>query len=321
MSALRRDSLPGERNPQALPLEGLAHLAIVYLIWGSTFLGIRVAVREGAGFPPFTMGAARLSLAAGGLFLLAFFRGRRLLPTPRELGVMVGAGFLLWGCGNGLVIWAEQRADSSLAALMIGSVPVWVALIDALLDRRAPTAQLLFSLALGFGGVVLLAMPALRSGVEADILSVSALLLGAITWSAGTLLQGRNPVGVSMIVSSAYQHLAGGLWMAILTVVLAEPVAEPTTQAWLAWLYLVVFGGLAFTSYVQVLQLLPVNVAMTHAYVNPVIAVILGWLLLREPITIWTVGGAALILAGVAGVFRERRSRSRGRVAAGVSGK
>lgn len=307
MSALRQDRLSAKSDQQALPLEGLVHLGIVYLIWGSTFLGIRVAVREGAGFPPFTMGATRLTLAAAGLFLLAFFRGRRLLPTGRELLVMVGSGFLLWGCGNGLVVWAEQRADSSLAALMIGSVPVWVALMDALLDRRAPTAQLLLSLAVGFGGIVLLAMPALRSGVKADIVSALALLLGAITWAAGTLLQGRNPVGVGMIVSSAYQHLTGGLWMALLTVVLAEPVATPSAQAWLAWLYLVVFGGLAFTSYVQVLQLLPVNVAMTHAYVNPLIAVFLGWLLLHEPITIWTLGGAACVLAGVAGVFRERR--------------
>ncbi len=202
------------------------------MIWGSTFLGIRVTVRPGAGFPPFTMGATRLAVAGGLLFLISFFRGRRILPSRRELVTMAGSGILLWGMGNGLVVWAEQRADSGLAALMIGS--------------------------------------------------------------------------------SAYQHFAGALWMSAAAWILGEPAAAPTPAAWLAWLYLVLFGGLAFTSYVQALRLLPINVAMTHAYVNPVIAVFLGWLILGEAITPWTVAGAALVLLGVAGVFQDRWARRRG---------
>lgn len=298
-----------ESEDQALSLEGLVHLGVVYLIWGSTFLAIRITVREGAGFPPFTMGATRLVVAGGLLFLLALLRGRRILPSRKDLVTVLASGVLLWGLGNGLVVWAEQRADSSLAALLIGSVPVWAALIEAGLDRRMPSTRLFGSLVVGFLGVVLLAAPVLRSGVRADIASVIALFFAAIAWSAGTVLQGRRKVEVAMIVSSAYQHVAGGLWMAAAAWLLAEPTATPTGEAWLAWLYLVLFGGLAFTSYVQTLRLLPINVAMTHAYVNPVIAVLLGWLVLGEAITVWTIGGAAFVLLGVAGVFRERFAR------------
>ena len=287
---------------------GLFYLFVVYIVWGSTYLAIRVAVREGAGFPPFTMGSLRMLVAGVLLLLWAASSRRRIRLSRREFAVLAGSGLLLWLGGNGLVMWAEQRAVSNLAAPIVGSTPIWVALIEAILDRKAPSLRLVASLLVGFSGIVVLSAPLLTSGVRADVLSVVALSLAAFSWGCGTILQSRNPVALSPRVSSGYQQLFAGLGFTVVAFVLREPRPTPIPEAWWAWGYLVVFGSvLAFTSFVQTLRLLPISIAMTYAYVNPVIAVILGWLILREPITIWTVSGAALVLLGVAGVFQERK--------------
>ena len=299
---------------------GLFHLVVVYLLWGSTFLAIRVAVREGSGFPAFTMGATRVIAAGLILLLIAKLRGRRIVPTKAELPVLVGSGLLLWTGGNGLVTWAEQRAASGLAALMIGTVPIWVGLFEAYLDRRPPSALLLTSLATALLGIGLLSAPVLFSGVERDVLSILALAVAAVTWAAGTVLQSRRRVQLGLQASSAYQHLAGGLGFVVLSRLAGEPVAYPVREAWYAWGYLIVFGSIiGYTSYVQTLRLLPISIATTNAFVNPVIAVLLGALILKEPITPTTLAGAALVLAGVAGVFRDR-FRARARVVVGGGG-
>ena len=286
---------------------GLFHLGVVYLLWGSTFLAIRVAVREGSGFPPFTMGATRVLSAGLLLLLIARLRGKRIVPTRAELPVLVGSGLLLWTAGNGLVTWAEQRAASGLAALMIGTVPIWVSLYEALLDRRPPSALLLVSLLTALAGIGLLSAPVLTSGVPRDALSIVGLALAAMTWAAGVVWQGRRKIELGLQASSAYQHLAGGLGFLIVSRVVGEPVANPVPEAWGAWAYLLIFGSIiGYTSYVQTLRLLPISVATTNAYVNPVIALGLGSLLLREQVSPVTLAGAALVLAGVAGVFRDR---------------
>jgi len=288
------------------------HLGIVYLVWGSTYLAIRVAVREGSGFPPFSMGASRVILA--GLLLLgwAALSRKRVRPTGRELLVLGGSGLLLWSVGNGLVLWAEQRADSSLAALMVGTTPIWAVLIEAALDRRRPSPLLLAGLFSGLMGIGLLSAPVLAGGVRADVLSVVALALAAIAWAMGSVLQNRNPVDLALRVSSGYQHLAGGMGFLVLVLLMREPLPRPQPQALAAWGYLLVFGSLiAFTSYVQTLRKLPMSIATTNAFVNPVIAVILGAALLQEPITPWNVSGAALVLLAVAGAFRDRQLQSR----------
>jgi len=288
------------------------HLGIVYLVWGSTYLAIRVAVREGSGFPPFSMGASRVILA--GLLLLgwAALSRKRVRPTGRELLILGGSGLLLWSVGNGLVLWAEQRADSSLAALMVGTTPIWAVLIEAALDRRRPSPLLLAGLFSGLMGIGLLSAPVLAGGVRADVLSVVALALASIAWAMGSVLQNRNPVDLALRVSSGYQHLAGGLGFLVLVLLMREPLPRPQPQALAAWGYLLVFGSLiAFTSYVQTLRKLPMSIATTNAFVNPVIAVILGAALLQEPITPWNVSGAALVLLAVAGAFRDRQLQRR----------
>ena len=288
------------------------HLGIVYLVWGSTYLAIRVAVREGSGFPPFSMGATRVILA--GLLLLgwAALSRKRVRPSRRELLILAGSGLLLWSVGNGLVIWAEQRAASALAALMVGTTPIWAVLMEAALDRRRPSPLLLAGLFSGLMGIGMLSAPVLAGGVRADVLSVVALGLASIAWAAGSVLQNRNPVDLALRVSSGYQHLAGGMGFLVLVLLMREPLPRPQPQALAAWGYLLVFGSIiAFTSYVSILRTLPMSIATSTAFVNPVIAVVLGAALLQEPITPWNVSGAALVLLAVAGAFRDRQLQRR----------
>jgi drug/metabolite transporter (DMT)-like permease len=253
------------------------------------------------------MGTTRVLTAGLILLLIARLRGKRIVPTRAELPVLVGSGILLWTVGNGLVTWAEQRAASGLAALMIGTVPIWVGVYEAFLDRRPPSALLLVSLLTALTGIGLLSAPVLTSGVPRDALSILGLALAAMTWAAGTVWQGRRKIELGLQASSAYQHLAGGLGFLIVSRVVGEPVANPVPEAWGAWAYLLIFGSIiGYTSYVQTLRLLPISVATTNAYVNPVIALGLGSLLLREEVSPVTLAGAALVLAGVAGVFRDR---------------
>ncbi len=291
---------------------GLACLAVVYVVWGSTYLAIRLAVREGAGFPPFTLGGLRVIVAGLALLLIAAALGRPLRPRRADLVCLLGSGLLLWPLANGLVTWGEQRADSGLAALLVGSMPIWIAIMESHLDRRLPSALLVAALLTGFAGVGLLAWPVLSHGARADVMSVLALLAAPITWGAGSIWQRRRSLQTAPLVASAWQQLFGGLGFALLAVVLREPRPTPTPVAWGAWAYLAVFGSIvAFTCYVQTLRLLPMNVTATYAYVNPVIAVVLGRLVLGEAITGWTLAGASLVILGVAGVFRDRARQAR----------
>ncbi len=309
-------SSPGERS---IEMRGIINLFIVYLVWGSTYLAIRVAVRPGAGIPPFTLGMVRIFIAGILMLLVSALRRSPMRPTRKELAVLAGSGVLLWTGGNGMVNWAEQRMDSSMAALVIATIPLWMVLLESILDRKKPSLGLVLSLIVGFAGTALLSARTLQSGDVGDIASLLALVLASISWTLGSLLQSRRPVSLSVEVSAGYQQIFGGLGFAVLVLLTGEPRPTPTTDAWLAWGYLIIFGSvIAFTAYVRILQLLPMSVAMTYAYVNPVIAVILGYVILSEPLHITTLAGAALVLLGVAGIFRER-SRPKSRDVAQVS--
>ncbi|MGB9904649.1 MAG: DMT family transporter, partial [Desulfotomaculales bacterium] len=168
------------RREAPVTLAGLFPLFIVYLVWGSTYLAIRIAVREGSGLPPFTMGAMRTLLAGGLLLAGAVSTRSRIRLTREEAALLAVSGIFLWTGGNGLVAWAEQRTDSGLTALLIGSVPIWVAVIESFLDRRPPSKFLAFSLLTGFAGIFALSFPHLRAGVKADLFGVLAVLLAAV---------------------------------------------------------------------------------------------------------------------------------------------
>ena len=290
-----------------LPLAGLLNLFVTYIVWGSTYLAIRVAVREGAGWGPFWLGASRVLVAAAVLFLFNRLRGTRLRPTQFEFGVLAATGLLLWVGGNGAVNWAEARIDSGLAALIVGTMPIWVAFMESLMDRRPPSLLLSGSLILGFAGLVVLTFPKLRDGVTADLLGIIVVVFAAVSWGFGSIVLNRNPLSLDPIVVAGWQQLIGGVGFTLIALAVHEPLPNPTPEAWLAWTYLVVFGSLlAYTSFVYALKLLPTSVVTTYAYVNPVIAVLLGWLILSEPVTGYTLAGMLLIVGGVYGVFRDR---------------
>jgi drug/metabolite transporter (DMT)-like permease len=292
-------------EPAGIPLGGFLHLLVIYVIWGSTYLAIRVAVQEGSGFPPFTMAALRTLVGGAILLLLGLLRRRRLRLTAYEVRILAASGLLLWLGGNGLVTWAETRAESGYAALIIATIPIWVALMDAILDRRTPPPLLIVSLLVGLAGIGVLSAPHLAGGDARDMAALAALLLAPFLWALGSVLQRRRPVGVAPQVSAAYQQLFGSIGFFAVALLVREPPPTPTQEAMLAWVYLVIMGSVvAFSSYVAALALLPTRVVATYAYVNPVIAVVLGAIVLGESITIATLVGMALVLLGVAGVFR-----------------
>jgi drug/metabolite transporter (DMT)-like permease len=298
------------RDANRYSIAGLLNLFVTYVVWGSTYLAIRVAVREGAGWGPFWLGATRVLVAAVVLFAFNAFRATRLKPTRGELGVLAATGILLWVGGNGAVNWAEQRIDSGLAALIVGTMPIWVALMESLIDRRRPSLLLSVSLVVGFGGLVVLTYPMLEDGLRSDVVGVIAVVFAAISWGFGSILVNRRRLVLDPIVISGWQQLTGGIGFAALALMVSEPAPQPTPEAWAAWAYLVVFGSLlAYTCFVYALKLLPTTVVMTYAYVNPVIAVFLGWIILSEPITAFTFVGMVLIVAGVYGVFHDKGKR------------
>lgn len=289
-------------------LRGLFHLLVVYIVWGSTYLAIRVAVREGSGFPAFTMAGMRVFAACAILFAWAKLSKENLKVGKRELGVLAVSGVLLWVGGNGLVSWAERRADSGYAALLVGALPIWVAIMEAIVDRRPPSLRLLGALLVGLAGVGVLNGPVILAGNILDIFAAIAIIAAVVFWGMGAIFQKRKALSLGPEVSSGYQHLFGGIGLFTVALLVNEPVPTPIPEAWTAWGYLVIFGSVfAFTSFVKALRLLPTNIVMTYAYVNPVVAVLLGRVLLDEPITRWTVGGSMLIVLGVMGVFHERR--------------
>ena len=291
----------------ASPLSGYFHLGVVYIVWSSTYLAIRVAVGEGGGFPPFIMGASRTIVAGLILLAYAFWRGQRLRLSRTELRVLVLSGLFLWVGGNGLVMWAEQHANSGFAALMVASPPIWVAFANALLSRQKPSPLLIAALFCGFCGTAVLTAPSLLSGQATELSASLALMGAALCWALGSLIQTRNPINLSAAAMSGYQQLAACAGFLPLSLLLGEPLPHPSADAWIAVLYLTIFGSIfAFTSFVCTLQQLPINIAMTYAYVNPALALLLGWWLLDEPVTIWTLAGAIMVVAGVIGVFRDR---------------
>jgi len=266
-----------------------------------------MAVREGAGFPPFTLAFMRVAVASVILLTMARLRGERIRLTRSEFILLLGSGLLLWVGGNGLVTWAEMRASSGMAALLVAAMPIWSEIINSIIDRKKPGLKMTGAILLGFSGVGVLSWPVLRQGNTADLLAVVALLLAPLFWAMGSIWFQRKRTDLNVSAVSGWQHLLGGLGFLVVIFLRGEPLPQPTNEAWGAYVYLVIFGSvIAFTSYMRILQLLPYRIVMTYAYVNPVIAVLLGWVVLGEEVTLWTIGGTTLVVAGVAGIFNNR---------------
>ena len=295
-----------------LSVAGLVHLSIVYVLWGSTYLAIRIAVQEGSGFPPMIMSATRVFCGSIILMGLAkIFYKDSLKINRNEFLVLFVSGIALWFGGNGLVAIAETNINSGYAALIIACTPIWVAVIESYLDKKTPSFFLFGSLFLSILGITVLNWPAISTYDTTDLWSTFLLIFAGLSWGAGSIYQKRKELKISPEVSSAYQQIFGGVVLFIASFVLSEPNMSPSFTSWLAWAYLIIFGSvIAFTSFIKALKLLPANIVFTYAFINPVVAVLLGLIVLNEPITIWTLVGSPLILIGVFGVFKEKNYRT-----------
>ena len=286
------------------------HLLIVYIVWGSTYLGIRVAVQEGSGFPPMIMSATRVF--AGSLILVAlarFIQKQSLRLTKEEWIVLSVSGLALWWGGNGLVAIAEMTVPSGYAALIISCTPIWVAIIESILDKKRPSVFLVISLLIGVAGIAVLNWPAIIAGNLNDLKGLFLLIIAGLSWGAGSIYQKRKNIHTTPEISSAVQQFTGGIALLITSFIISEPTMNPVPSAWWAWGYLIIFGSvIAFTSFVKALKLLPPNIVFTYAFVNPVVAIVLGFIILGEPITPWTFAGATLVLVGVLCVFKEQKN-------------
>ena len=294
--------------------------AAVYLIWGSTYLAIRFAVET---LPPFLMGGVRYGIA--GLVLYTWLRARGApRPSPRQWRSATIAGALMVVGGNGLVNFAQQSVPSGLTALVVGTVPLWFVTIAWLgPDREKPNAWEVASIVLGIAGVGFLMSGSLDDiGVQgADgrqvLVGVGALIVATITWAAGSVYSRRAELAKPTLLSTGMMMAAGGALLVLTGVVLGEParldLAVVSTKSLIALAYLIIFGSIvAFSCFVWLFQVVRPALAGTYAYVNPVVAVFLGWALADEAITREMALGAVLILGAVLLVERGR-SRSRRR--------
>lgn len=284
---------------------GLLHLLVVYLVWSSTYLAFKIGLLNG--FEPFWMGATRFIPAALLLLLYARWRGWQVQPRRAIVGKLALSGTMLWLGGTGLILVATQYVPSGYVALMIATTPIWAATVEGFLDRKQPSGLLVLGLLIGLLGILALNVPKLSTAAPTNLLAFALLLISPIMWASGTIYTQRSIASVEPVVISGYQQLFGGLGFLLISMVLGEPWHTPTLLGWASNLYLIVFGSLiAYTSYILAVRLLPLSLVTTYAYVNPVIALLLGWVFLREPLGVWTWIGAALVLVGVGLVFRSR---------------
>ena len=277
----------------------VAMLAI-YLVWGSTYLAIRFAVET---IPPFIMAGTRYLLP--GLLLIVW---RRLAgdpaPTRRQWlsGAIVGL-FLLLG-GNGLVSWAEQRVESGIAALIIGTVPIWMVIFDAVLTRIRPRWQVIVGLLTGFGGIIFLIGPESLFGQHPryDLLGIGVLVLAAFLWAIGSIYSRDADLPRSPLLGTSIEMLAGSVGLYIASLLTGEwktfNVGAVSQQSVLGLLYLIVLGTLVgFVAYTWLLRNAPISLVSTYAYVNPLVAILLGNWLVQEPLN-WEVALAVAIIIG-----------------------
>ena len=278
--------------------------AAVYLIWGSTYLGIRFAIET---LPPFLMAGTRFSIAGAILFSWALLNGESIRSSfsqwPKALAI---GGLLLLG-GNGGVTWAEKYIPSGFAALFVATEPLWVVVLNWAMSHKRPNWKVLLGVFIGLVGVALLVGDGLKSGISGssiNLISALVVLLASFSWAAGSVYASRKPIKASTSMAAGMQMMGGGFLLLLLALVAGDfPQLNLAAASWVsigAFFYLLVFGSLVgFTAYSWLLRNVSPASAATYAYVNPVVAVLLGWLLANEPLTLRMVVAAAIITGSV----------------------
>lgn len=298
-----------EREADGSPPGWLVWVALltVYIVWGSTYLAIRVTVET---LPPLLAMGTRFIFAGLIMYsILLIKRGRvGVRVTPRELLSCTIVGAFLFLFANGMVAIAEQELPSSLAALIIASVPLWVIALKAVIGDKTSLASLI-GIVVGFTGVAILVMPGNRpEGVPTW--SIILIIVASFSWALGSILSTRLTMPKDLLVSSAYQMMGGGIVLVLGGLVRGEADGFDAS-AWsgasiAGFIYLVTIGSLVgFTAYAWLLQNAPITKVSTYAYVNPVVAILLGWAIVDEEITATTLIGAAVIVASVAVIVRK----------------
>jgi len=283
--------------------------AIIYFVWGSTFLAIRVGVRE---VPPFLLAAMRFLVAGLVLYGWMIARGER-SPGGRQWMSAFLLAILIFVLDYGLLFWAEQRVPSGIAAVMMATIPVFMAMSEIIFLRtQRLTVRLALALLIGIGGVAVLMIHSLHlGGAPIDRAGAMALIIAAMSWSVSSALTRKLPLPPSQVMSSGAQMLAGGVLLGLTSAALGEfRIFRPWTVsrgAWLALLYLIVAGSIiAFTAYVWLIHHESPTKVGTYAYVNPVVAVLIGYFLGGETLGLRTILGTLLVLIGVVVITTTR---------------
>jgi drug/metabolite transporter (DMT)-like permease len=280
----------------------LLAFAIIYFVWGSTFLAIRVGVRE---VPPFLLAGMRFLVA--GVVLYGFMRARGTpSPTARQWGSATFLALLIFVFDYGLLFWAERRVPSGIAAVMLATIPVFMAISEILILRtQRLTVRLAIALLVGIAGVAVLVSHTVSLGeAPVDTVGACALIFAAISWSAAASLTRRLPLPAAKAMSSGAQMFAGGVLLTLSAALLGEfrgfHVQAVSREAWLALLYLIVAGSiLGFTAYVWLIHHESPTKVGTYAYVNPVVAVLVGYFFGGEALGPRTIAGTLLVLVSV----------------------
>jgi drug/metabolite transporter (DMT)-like permease len=290
----------------------LLAFAIIYFVWGSTFLAIRVGVRE---VPPFLFAAMRFLVAGLVLYGWMIAKGER-SPTRRHWMSVFVLALLIFVFDYGLLFWAEQRVPSGIAAVMMATIPVFMALSEIIVLRtQRLTVRLALALLVGIGGVAVLMSHSLYlGGAPINSAGAVALIIGSISWSIASVLTRKLPLPSSKVMSSGAQMLAGGVMLALTAAALGEfrnfhPSAV-SPGAWFSLLYLIVAGSIiGFTAYVWLIHHESPTKVGTYAYVNPVVAVLVGYLLGGEAIGLRTILGTMFVLISVVVITTTRAKK------------
>jgi drug/metabolite transporter (DMT)-like permease len=289
-------------------------LITVYIVWGSTYLAIRFAVES---MPPFLMAATRFLIAGGILFVWRKLAGDK-MPTKLEWRSAAIVGLLLLTGGNGNVVWAEQRVASGVAALIVGSAPIWMVTIDALRPGgKKANLQTWAGVIIGFMGILILISPwnIGKNSQDLDMLGVASLLLGGFLWAVGSLYSRTATLPDSPLLGTSMEMLAGGVGLLMLGSLTGEwgrlDLSTITARSIWGLIYLIIFGALiGYSAYTWLLRNAPTPLVSTYAYVNPLVAIFLGSILASEPLTPRILIAALVVVGSVALINTARADRT-----------
>lgn len=282
----------------------LAAFFAIYVIWGSTYLAVAFAIET---LPPLMMAGVRFLLAGGLLYAWARHRGaERPLPVNWSAAALVGGALILVGTGG--AVWAQQRVPSGITAMLITTVPLWIVVLDWLRPRGTrPESRVLIGLLAGFAGIALLTGPAaVPGGMNIDRVGAAVLMLASISWAAGSLFARTARMASCPILSTAMQLLTGGTLLTLAGAGLGEwrrfDIGLVSSSSLIAFGFLVAGSLVAYTAYTWLLGVESPAKISTYAYVNPIVALILGWVVASEVLDLRTVSAMAVILAGVVAI-------------------